>query len=181
MTTQTSWVLAFPGHCCFLGAGRGVCDMQCCLERGRHFLRSVGRWKHLSLWRPGDTEPLILFTTWVSQQSGPYNWMRPGLGVQLLVCQAGNSCRPSPGTSRSLWLACQGYAGGAAGRSLGPQLPSASCLSFCSSFSVSVLAACQPCTPVWELDIPTPRTWPSLPPHGHWTCSQSPQGHTVPL
>lgn len=79
--------------------------------------------------------------------------MRPGLGVQLLVCQAGGCCRSSPGTSRSPWLAFQGYAGGAAGRSLGPQLPSASCLRFCSSFSVSVLAACQPCIPVWELDI----------------------------
>lgn len=148
------------------------------------FLRSMGRWRHLSLWGPGGTETLILFTTWcpssVALTVGCLG-MRPGLGVQLLACQAGGSCRSSPGTSLSPWLAFQGYAGGAAGRSLGPQLPSASCFSFCSSFSVSVLAACQPCTPVWELDMLTPRTWVSLPPHGRWAGSQSPQGRAVPV
>lgn len=81
-------------------------------------------------------------------------------------------------TSGSLWLASQGYARGAAGRPLGPQLPSASCPSFCFSFSVSVLAACQPCTPVWELNMPAPRSWASLPPHGRGTC---PKGPAVPL
>lgn len=29
---------------------------------GRHFLRSMGRWRHLSLWGLGGTEPLVLST-----------------------------------------------------------------------------------------------------------------------
>lgn len=163
---------------------RGRVTWEAVQKDARHFLSSMGRWRPLSLWGPGGTEPLILFTTWCPSSVvfivGCLG-MRPGLGVQLLVCQADGSCSSSRGTSRSPWLAFQGYAGGAAGRSLGPQLPCASCLSFYPSFSVSVLAACQPCTPVWELDMPTPRTWVSLPPHGCWTCSQSPQDRAVPL
>lgn len=35
-------------------------------KEARHFLRSIGRWRHLSLWGPGGSEPVTLFTTWLS-------------------------------------------------------------------------------------------------------------------
>lgn len=70
------WRTLWCDHSDFLGSwpslataaslvlGRVTC--KAVQKEARHFLRSVGRWSHLSLWGPGGTEPLTLFTSWVS-------------------------------------------------------------------------------------------------------------------
>lgn len=155
--------------------------MQGCPEKSQAFSEICGRWRHLSLWGPGGTETLTLFTTWVSQQCGTDSWMSrheawawcPAVGVsgrwllqvfswdfQVSLDGLSGICRRS--RRKVSWT------------------PAPVC--FLLQLLLFLLCFRSGCTPVWELDIPTPRTWASLPPpHGCWSCSQSPQGHVVPL